>query len=102
MELENPHAVIYHDSRDKEEVAGPIALGLQKLMCPVWYDEYSLKVGDHLRESIERGLKETKKCVLVLSPNFFSNNGWTKTEFNSVFTREIREQKSVVLPVWYK
>lgn len=102
MELEKPLAFISHDSRDKAEVAGPIAVGLQKLMCPVWYDEYSLKVGDHLRESIERGLKEAKKCVLVLSPRFFSNNGWTKTEFNSIFTREILEQKSVVLPVWYK
>jgi hypothetical protein len=101
-ELEQPLAFISHDSRDKADVAGPIAVGLQKLMCPVWYDEFSLKVGDHLRESIERGLKEARKCVLVLSPNFFSNSGWTKTEFNSIFTREILEQKSVVLPVWYK
>lgn len=54
-----------------------------------------------MRESIERGLKEARKCVLILSPNFFSNNGWTKTEFNSIFTREVLEQKSVVLPVWY-
>lgn len=102
MELEKPVAFISHDSRDKAEVAGPIAVGLQKLMCPVWYDKFSLRVGDHLRESIERGLKEAKKCVLVLSPNFFSNNGWTKTEFKPIFTREILEQKSVVLPVWYK
>jgi hypothetical protein len=102
MELEKPLAFISHDSRDKAEVAGPIALGLEKLMCPVWYDEFSLKVGDHLRESIERGLKEAKKCVLILSPHFFSNNGWTKTEFNSIFTREILEQRTVVLPVWYK
>jgi len=67
MELERPLAFISHDSRDKTEVAGPIAIGLQRLMCPVWYDEFSLRVGDHLRESIERGLKETKKCGLVLS-----------------------------------
>jgi TIR domain len=98
MELEKPLAFISHDSKDKREVAGPIAVGLQKLMCPVWYDEFSLNVGDHLRESIERGLKEAKKFVLILSPNFFSNNSWTKTEVNSIFTREILEQKSVVLP----
>lgn len=70
-------------------------------MCHAWYDEYSLKVGDSLRETIEKGLKEARKCVLILSPNFISNNGWTKVEFNSVFTREILEQTSVVLPVWY-
>lgn len=101
VELERPLAFISHDSRDKAEVAGPIAIGLQKMLCPVWYDEFSLKVGDHLRESIERGLKEAKKCILVLSSNFFSNNGWTKTEFNSVFTRELLEQSSVILPVWH-
>jgi hypothetical protein len=71
------------------------------MMCPVWFDEFSLKVGDHLRESIERGLREARKCVLVLTPNFLSNGGWTKTEFNSIFTREIIEQKDVVLPVWH-
>jgi len=102
MELEKPLAFISHDSRDKAEVAGPIAVGLQKMMCPVWYDEFSLKIGDHLRESIERGLKDARKCILVLSRNFLSNNGWTKTEFNSIFTREILEKSSVVLPVWYK
>ncbi|SHK22283.1 TIR domain-containing protein [Bradyrhizobium lablabi] len=101
IELEKPMAFISHDSRDKTDIALPITIGLQKLMCHVWYDEYSLKVGDSLRESIEKGLKETKKCVLILSPNFISNGGWTKVEFNSVFTREILEQRSVVLPVWH-
>src|SRR5688572_16110446 len=70
------------------------------MMCPVWYDEYSLKLGASLRESIEIGLKECKKCVLVLTPNFLSNTGWTKTEFNSIFTREMIEQEDFVLPVW--
>jgi hypothetical protein len=100
MELEKPLAFICHDTRDKAEVAQPIAIGLIRLMCPVWYDEFSLKVGDSLRESIERGLKEARKCILILSPNFLTNRGWTKTEFNSIFTREIVEQRSVVLPVW--
>ena len=99
---EAPVAFISHDSRDKDAVAKPIAVFLQNLLCPVWYDEFTLKVGDHLRESIERGLKECKKCVLVLSPNFFTNTGWTKVEFNSIFTREIIEDKKLVLPVWYK
>ena len=69
-------------------------------MCPVWYDEFSLKVGDSLRESIEKGIKECHKCVLVLSPNFLSNTGWTKVEFNSIFTRQIMEDTNLVLPIW--
>jgi len=98
--LETPIAFISHDSRDKEEVARPIAVELSKLMCPVWYDEFSLRLGDPLRESIEKGLKECKKCILVLSKNFLSNRGWTKTEFNAVFTRELLEGTNLVLPIW--
>lgn len=100
--LETPLAFLSHDSRDKEDVAVHIALGLEKLMCRVWYDEFSLKVGDHLRESIEKGLKEARKCILVISPNFISNPGWTRAEFDSIFTRELIERTSVILPVWYK
>jgi hypothetical protein len=99
--LEKPLAFISHDSKDKQEVARKIALHLQKLMCPVWYDEFSLKVGDNLRDSIERGLKECEKCILILSPNFFANKGWTKKEFDSIFTREILEKTELILPVWY-
>ncbi len=97
--IEKPIAFISHDSRDKE-IASKIANELQKRMCSVWYDEYSLKLGDSLRESIEKGLKECKKCILILSPNFLKNSGWTKTEFNTIFTREIIETKKLVLPVW--
>ena len=100
--MEKPLAFISHDSRNKEQVARPLALKLIKMMCPVWYDEFSLKVGDSLRQSIETGLRECKKCILILSPDFFSNDGWTKIEFDSVFTRQVIERKNVVLPVWYK
>lgn len=99
-EIEKPLAFISHDSKDKDLVARPIAIGLSRLMCPVWFDEYSLKIGDSLRESIEKGIRECKKCILVLSPNFLTNQGWTKVEFNSIFTRELIEETDLILPVW--
>ncbi|HCK67217.1 MAG TPA: hypothetical protein DHW49_13220 [Anaerolineae bacterium] len=98
--LERPLAFISHDTRDKDEIARPLAVRLTTMMCPVWYDEFSLKPGTSLRQSIETGLKECKKCVLILTPNFLANTGWTKTEFNSIFTREILERKDVVVPIW--
>ena len=69
-------------------------------MCPVWYDEFSLPVGARLRESIERGFREAAKCVLILTPHFLSNTGWTREEFNGIFTRELVERREVILPVW--
>jgi hypothetical protein len=37
----------------------------------------------------------------VISKNFLSNAGWTRREFDSIFTRELVEKKRLVLPVWY-
>jgi hypothetical protein len=99
-ELEKPKAFISHDSRDKALIAGPLAIQLQKFMCPVWYDEFSLKVGDSLRAGIEAGLKECPKCILLLTPNFLANGGWVKREYDSIFTRELVEKQQVILPVW--
>jgi hypothetical protein len=96
-----PLAFISHDSRDKADIALPLALMLEERDCPVWYADFSLRVGDSLIESIERGLTETRKCILILTPNFLNNKGWTKREFNSVFTREVLEKRNVILPVWH-
>ncbi|WP_080688676.1 toll/interleukin-1 receptor domain-containing protein [Aeromonas hydrophila] len=97
---DTPVAFISHDSNDKASIARPIAEGLTKMGLSVWFDEYSLKPGDRLRESIEKGMKDCKKCILILTPNFLKNMGWTAAEFNMIFTREIIEEQSLVIPVW--
>lgn len=97
---ERPRAFISHDSLDKTIIAGPLAQKLQRFMCPVWYDEFSLRVGDSLRENIERGLKECEKCIIVITPNFIRNDGWSKREFDSIYTRELIEKQNVILPIW--
>ena len=99
--MEKPLAFISHDFRDKEPFVRELASKLQVMLCPVWYDDYTLIAGQSLRASIEKGLKECRKCVLILSPNFLSNEGWTKVEFDSVFTREILEASDVIIPVWH-
>lgn len=101
MDLEMPLAFISHDSRDKKIIAKPLAIGLSLRSCPVWYDEYSLKVGDSLRESIEKGIKEVKKCIIIITTNFLNNPGWSKKEFNSIFTREMIFNERIVLPIWF-
>ncbi|MBU1174966.1 MAG: toll/interleukin-1 receptor domain-containing protein [Alphaproteobacteria bacterium] len=97
---ETPLAFISHDSRDKEPFVRELANKLANMLCPVWYDEFKLQPGDSLRESIELGLKACPKCIVVLSKNFFGNPGWTKREFDTVYTREILEGKRLMIPVW--
>lgn len=100
-DTQKPQAFVCHDSRDKEPFVNDLVKDLHKMMCPVWYDDYSLKVGDNLRDSIEKGLRTVRKCIIVISPNFINNKGWSKTEFDSIFTRELVEKAELILPVWY-
>lgn len=70
---EKPAAFISHDSRDKDPFVRELAGKLRSMACPVWYDEYSLRVGQSLRESIDKGMGEASKCIVVLSKNFLAN-----------------------------
>lgn len=98
---ERPLAFISHDSADKADVARPLAQRLIELRCPVWYDEFTLKIGDNLRESIDNGIRNAHRCVLVLSPAYFSNKGWGRAEYDSIFTREMIEKDNIILPIWH-
>jgi hypothetical protein len=98
---EHPRAFISHDSRDKDEIARPLAVKLQSMLCPVWFDEFTLKVGDSLRESIDKGLRDCPKCIVILSPSFCDGQGWTANEFNGAFARHVAAGGGVILPVWH-
>lgn len=101
IQEQKPIAFISHDSRDKDLIARPIYSGLANRLTTVWFDEYSLQPGQSLRESIEKGIKEAKKCILILTPNFLTNSGWTKKEFDSIFTREMIYSDNILLPIWF-
>lgn len=65
----------------------------------VWYDESSLKLGDGLRQSIDKGLARSRFGVVILSPRFFETH-WPQQELNGLVTREVNARK-VILPVWH-
>ena len=98
---ERPLGFISHDSRDKDSLVRELAEKLRRGLCPVWYDEFSLQPGDSLHDSISAGLQSSKKCVVVLSPNFLANPGWGKAEFNAIMNRQFAEGGNVVIPVWH-
>jgi len=89
---------ISHASEDKE-VARPLADALTNAGLQVWYDDFSLKVGDSLRESIDLGLAQSHFGVVILSKCFFDKH-WPEQELNGLATREERGKK-VILPVWH-
>lgn len=92
---------ISHDSRDKDEIARPLYEELSKRGFKVWYDEYSLNIGDSLSESIEHGITNSHYGIVILSQNFLSNEKWAKNELQSLKTRQIVKNNKSLLPVWH-
>jgi len=90
---------ISHASEDKNEVARPLAEALKNKGLSVWYDDFSLKLGDSLRASIDYGLVNSRYGVVILSKNFFSKH-WPVQELNGLATRE-KSSRKVILPIWH-
>ena len=90
---------ISHASEDKEDFVRPLAEKLQKCGVKVWYDEFELKMGDSLSDSINRGLQESKYGIIVLSQAFFEKE-WTNYELKSLLMRQMNRER-VILPIWH-
>jgi hypothetical protein len=91
---------ISHASEDKEDVARPLYEALTTIGCRVWYDEFSLKIGDSLRRSIERGISGSRFGVVILSENFLAKE-WPARELDALTAIEINGVKKV-LPIWHR
>ena len=90
---------ISHASEDKDAIVRPLATLLEQLSVKVWYDEFSLRLGDSLTASIDRGLQDSRFGLLVLSKSFLGKK-WPDYEYRSLLTRQIDGEK-VILPLWY-
>jgi len=90
---------ISHASEDKEELVRPLALALVDHGLSIWYDEFTLKLGDSLSESIDRGLAGSRYGLVVLSKDFFSKK-WPQRELRGLVSREISTGKAI-LPIWH-
>jgi hypothetical protein len=91
---------ISHASEDKFVFVTPLANALKRYGLKVWFDKFTLKVGDSLHRSIEKGLARSRYGVVVLSPKFLAKN-WPMAELDGLFEREMEGHK-VILPVWHK
>jgi hypothetical protein len=90
---------ISHASEDKDVLVRPLAERLRSLGLKVWYDEFTLCLGDSLRQSIDYGLANSRFGIVVLSPHFLAKN-WPQKELDGLFSRETEGEK-VILPIWH-
>ena len=89
---------ISHASEDKPFVR-PLAEALRGEGLSVWYDEFTLNVGDSLRRSIDDGLVRSKRGVVVISSAFLKKE-WPNRELDALVTRESAGTQ-LILPVWH-
>ena len=61
-----------HASEDKDEIARPLREALEARGLVVWFDEVKIKVGQSIRQEIEKGISGAKFGVVILSPSFFA------------------------------
>lgn len=90
---------VCHASEDKESFVKPLVNALITFGAKVWYDEFTLSVGDSLSGCINRGLVDSRFGVVVLSPDFFKKE-WPKYELQGLTAKEISGTK-VILPIWH-
>ena len=90
---------ISHASEDKEDIVRPLANALIRKGLKVWYDEMTLKIGDSLRQKIDKGLANSRVGLVVLSPSFI-DKGWTNYELDGIVSKTVSGEQ-VLLPIWH-
>jgi hypothetical protein len=88
---------ICYASEDKE-FARELATALKGKDLRVWFDEFTVKVGDPLQDSIGGGLAKSEYGVVILSEKFL-RKPWPVKELTELLDREKQVRKNLVLPV---
>ena len=98
-DTEHWDAFVSHAWEDKEKLVRPLVKALSGLGVSLWYDEVSLKLGDSLSGSIDRGIAKSRNGIIVISPAFLNKN-WPEAELHALMTRRI-EAGLKLLPIWH-
>ncbi|MFA0079331.1 DUF1883 domain-containing protein [Vibrio artabrorum] len=90
---------ISHASEDKDEFVRPLANALISKGLDVWFDEMTLRIGDSLRQKIDKGLANSRVGLVVLSESFIKK-GWTNYELDGMVSRNVNGEQ-ILLPIWH-
>lgn len=90
-----------HASEDKDGIARPLKEALEVRGLSVWFDEIKIKVGQSIRQEIEKGIDQARFGVVVLSPEFFAKH-WTQAELDALFGKKMATGVNLILPIWHR
>ncbi len=97
--VERHDVFISHASEDKDAIVRSLANALTSQRLRVWYDEFTLRIGDSLRQKIDKGLANSRVGLVILSPYFIAK-GWTNYELDGIVTRTVSGEQ-ILLPIWH-
>ena len=98
MSHEDWDVFISHASEDKDAFVRPLAQALAQLGVKVWYDEFTLEVGDSLSRSIDQGIAHSRFGLVVISEAFILKK-WPARELQGLVARDIGGEQKVILPI---
>ena len=91
---------ICHASADKAGFVSPLVTALSEANVELWYDERTLRLGDSVRRTIDKGLSKSRFGIVVLSKAFFARN-WPQYELDALAEQEMSGNDKIILPVWH-
>jgi hypothetical protein len=98
-DMEHWDAFVSHAWEDKDAFVRPLVEALGRLGVSLWYDEVSLRLGDSLSGSIDRGIAKSRNGIAVVSPAFLQKK-WPEAELHALMTRRV-EDKLKLIPIWH-
>lgn len=90
---------ISHASADKAGFVRPLAETLRGLGVTVWYDEFSLELGDSISSGIAKGIANSRFGIVVISQAFIQRP-WTRHELRGLTGLDVEEQLRII-PIWH-
>ncbi len=97
FDVEKMKTFISHSSKDKEFVL-KLADSLKANGIEVWYDEYSINLGDNILEKIQDGLESSSAIIPVLSGNYIESK-WAMQELSFASARALNKKSIRIVPV---
>ena len=90
---------ICHASEDKSSFVRDLADQLLRIGASVFYDEYSIGLGQSLTASINSGMSRANCVVVVLSASFFEK-AWTNSELQAALNLHVGGDTRLV-PIYH-
>jgi hypothetical protein len=88
---------ICHASEDWQ-IADSIANSLRERGFAIWYDRWSLRVGDSIIDKINQGIGHCRFMVVIFSKNS-TEKSWCMREMNAALQKQLRDKGILILPV---